>query len=455
MARVPALAPAGAIPAVPPAAPQRPPKIPTVASRVLGNGLTVLAVRQRRVPLVQLRLVLPVTRPKLSAADHARQRLLGPTLLSGTKGRSALEIAELLQTLGANLSAGVDVEDLSLSGSALARSLPDLLGLTAEVLTDAAFPAGEVAVERERVRQELALQGSQPSVRARVALAKRVFGAHPYGAGLPDPEVVGGVTPAQLSRFVKERVSPSAGHLVLVGDVKPEEALDQAEAALGGWSARTTAEALPSPAPITPGPIVLVDRPGAVQTNIRIAGPGLPRQDPGYAALAVANVVFGGYFSSRLTANLREDKGYTYSPHSSVEHHVAASIFTISADVATEFTAPSLVEIQYELGRMATLEIKPNELAAAQRYLTGTLALAIQTQSGLANYLALLAAFGMSIDYLRELPAAVAKVTLQDVQEAAAQYLAPSKLVTVLLGDASVVRDPVGTLGPLEVTPLD
>jgi predicted Zn-dependent peptidase len=454
MAGRPTLAPAGTVPAIPAVGTQRKLALPPVATRVLANGLTVMAVRQKRVPLVQLRLMVPTARARVNQNDQARQRVLGATLLSGTSSGTALDIARRLQELGGSLSAGADAEDLSLSGSALATHLGDLLALTAEVLADSTFPRSEVAIERDRVRQEVALQASQPSVQARLAVARRVFGPHPYGAGLPDPEVVGRVTTAQLTRYMHDRVGPGCAVLVLVGDIRAEQALDQAEAALGGWRASAPSEDLPAPPPIATGPLVLVDRPGAVQTNIRLAGPALPRSHPGYPPLALANIVFGGYFSSRLTHNLREDKGYTYSPHTMVEHHTAASVFTVAADVATGVTAPALVEIAYELGRLATLPVSAGELASAQRYLTGTLALAIQTQSGLASYLALLASFGLDLDYLRGLPAAVAKVTVDDVLEASARWLAPSALVTVMVGDASVIEQPLRRLTEVEVHPI-
>jgi predicted Zn-dependent peptidase len=210
---------------------------------------------------------------------------------------------------------------------------------------------------------------------------------------------------------------------------------------------------LPALPPVEPGPIVLVDRPGAVQSNIRIGGPALTRRDAGLPALSLANMIFGGYFSSRLVENIRERKGYTYSPRSWIDHQALGSALTITVDVGTEVTAPALLETRYELGRMATLSVSAEELGSARRYLIGTTALATQTQSGLAEHLLALSLGGLGLDYLRDLPKRLEKVTVDDVRDAAAEYLAPARLPTVIVGDAKAIRASVETLDAVEDGP--
>ena len=146
-------------------------------------------------------------------------------------------------------------------------------------------------------------------------------------------------------------------------------------------------------------------------------------------------MIFGGYFSSRLVENIRERKGYTYSPRSWIDHQPLGSVLTVQADVGTEVTAPALLEMRYELGRIATLPVSAEELDAARRYLIGTTALSTQTQSGLAEYLQALSLAGLGLDYLRDLPKRLEKVTVDEVRDAAAEYLAPARLPTVIVGD--------------------
>jgi zinc protease len=439
--------------AVPKVGPFRPTKLPAVDERTLGNGLRVLAVRKPGIPLVQARLVLPAARPRATDADRARQLVLAETLLSGTQQRDSVELAEALQRMGATLNVHVDSEDVRLRGSALTPSLGEFLALIGELLAEPAFPKGEVEIERARKAQEVLLQRAEPAVVARVALKRRLFGEHPYAGGLPEPAEVASVGAADLRRYFKSRVTARDGLLVLVGDLRPAKALDAAEAALGSWTGADRAPRLPALPAIEPGPILLVDRQGAAQSNVRIGGPALTRRDAGLPALLLANMIFGGYFSSRLVENIREHKGYTYSPRSWIDHQPLGSVLTISADVGTEVTAPALLETRYELGRMATLPVSAEELDSARRYLIGTTALSTQTQSGLAEYLLALSLAGLGLDYLRELPKRLEKVTVDEVRDAAAEYLAPARLPTVIVGDAKVIRPSLETLDTVEDGP--
>jgi len=438
---------------VPKVGPFRSAKLPGVEERILGNGLRALAVRKPGIPLVQARVVLPARRPRATSSDRAKQLVLAETLQSGTRQRDSVQVAEALQRMGATLNVRADSEDLRVHGATLSPSLPDYLALIAELLAEPAFPKEEVDIERARKAQEVLLQHSEPAVIARAALKSRLFGEHPYAGGLPDPEEVAGVSAAELRRYFTSRVSARDGLLILIGDLRPAKALDAAEAVLGSWTGAAKVSKLPALPPIEPGPILLVDRPGAAQSNIRIGGPGLTRRDEGLPALLLANMIFGGYFSSRLVENIREHKGYTYSPRSWIDHQALGSVLNIQADVGTEVTAPALLEIRYELGRMATLPVSSEELDAARRYLIGTTALSTQTQSGLAEYLLALSLAGLGLDYLRDLPKRLAKVTVDDVRDAAAEYLAPARLPTVIVGDSKAVRDSLETLDTVQDAP--
>jgi predicted Zn-dependent peptidase len=201
----------------------------------------------------------------------------------------------------------------------------------------------------------------------------------------------------------------------------------------------------------TPSSLWLVDRPGAVQTNIRLGGPALPRTDPDHPALALAVTVMGGYFTSRLNDNIREQKGYTYGAQARLEHRRLSSQLGVSADVGRDVTAASLVEIAYELGRMVSLPVTQPELDAARRYVQGTLAMGIQTQAGLTSYLATLVSAGLPVTYLRDYPAALDHVTVEQVLEAARRFLGPVQLTTALVGDAATVAPTLEALGTVEI----
>lgn len=428
--------------------------VPRLNESFLDNDLRVIAVRKKGVPLVQVRLVLNAALARLTPTDQARQAVLGATLLSGTAQRSMVQIAEFGQLIGGWLSASVDEESVSFSGSCLVGHLHDLLDLVGEVLREASFPVCEIETERTRLAQELAMAASQPALQARLHLDRRLLGSHPYGAGLPEVAKVAKVDRSALLAYLAKRVGPKGGFLVVVGDVSPAKVVKAAAEALGEWQPQSTrSEKLPALPCIQPGPVELWHRPGSQQTNIRIGGTAFGRGEAEAAAQAVALTILGGSFTSRLTSNLREDKGYAYSPHAGIDHNVAGSLLNITADVGVEHTAAAMVEILHELGRMATQPVKEAELEAARRYVAGVTAMAVQTQAGLASYLSSLASQGLGIDHLASLPKRVAAVTTDDVAQISALLLAPARLVTVMVGDADVVADSLAGVTPLTVHP--
>ncbi|MBI1759354.1 MAG: insulinase family protein [Actinobacteria bacterium] len=434
---------------VPPLGP--PPKVirPDSAERALATGLRVVAVRQPGVPLVELRLRIPFS--GTTVTHPARVGMLAKTLLAGTARRDRVAFAEAVQALGGSLHASVDADRLLLGGVVLNTALPDLLELLGEALTEAAYPAREVGVERDRLVEQLAVARSQPSVLAREALRRTLYADHPYARELPTPRAVAAVTAPRLRELHTQRVVPAGADLVLVGDLAPERALDQVETALAGWKADGAPQAIPVLPPIVPAAVRVVHRPGAVQSSIRIGGTGLRRHDPAYPATQLANLVFGGYFSSRLVSNIREDKGYTYGAHSRIDHGAAGSTLLVDADVATDVTAAAMVEIGYELGRIATTRPTEQELDDVRQYAIGTLAMSVATQAGLASTLSVLAGVGLGLSWLREHPERLARVTLDEAFEAAGRVLAPAGLATVVLGDAERIAPGLALLAPVEV----
>ena len=438
---------------IPALAKPRPVKLPTVAERTLDSGLRVLAVRRQGVPLAELRLRVPFAGSggRGGPKHTAQAQLLGDTLLAGTARRSAAQLAADVQALGGQLSASTDADRLALGASVLVSGLPGLLEVLGEVLTSASYPKRDVIGERDRLVEELAIYRSQAAVVAREALLHRMYGAHPYGRELPTAAEVGEVKASQLRALHAARIAPAGSVLTIVGDLTPARAIGLVEAALAGWTATSTADTTPALPALARRPALLLDRPGAVQTTIRMGGPAPSRSDPDSAAFGLVNLVFGGYFSSRWVANIREDKGYTYSPSSSVEHPPAGSRVTVGADVSTPTTAPAVLETVYELGRVATLPVTQAELDQARRYAVGTLAMSTSTQAGLASTLSQLAGAGLGVEWLREHPQRLAAVTVDDALAAASRYLAPASLTTVLVGDVAQVEAPLRTVLDLEL----
>jgi zinc protease len=429
------------------ATPKRPKRVRT-SERTLPSGLRVIAVRRPTVPMVEVRLIVPFFSTK--PTHPARSALLAASMATGTAQRSRVELATAFGGLGAELNVSVDADRLLLSSSALATGLSGLLGLIAEVLTEARYPSDEVTGERTRLVERIRVSRSQAGSLAGEALAHRLAPGHPYGLTLPAEEQVAATTAAQLRALHGSMVRPDRGMLVLVGDISPARALDAAERAFADWAGTSApSRELPVPA-VRNQPVRVVDRPGSVQTSFRFGGAALPRSHPSYPALQLANLAFGGYFSSRWVENIRESKGYSYSPRSLLEHARLGSTFQAAADVATEVTAAAVLETFYELGRIASLPITATELDSVQQYAIGNLALSTATQAGLASQIGALLSTGLDIDWLTEHPARLLKVTVEQVAEAAAEFLAPRRLVGVAVGDAQLITGPLSAITEIE-----
>jgi zinc protease len=416
--------------------------IGVVEQHLLG-GLHLVCARRPSVPVVELRMAFPLAANRIRRP--ADKTVLSDSILAGTTRHDRAGLAKAVQRIGGDLWASAGGESVHIGASVVSEHLLEMLELVAEVLDEACYPREEVSSDADRMADQVLMALSQPDVLADQELRKRLHPGHPYASALPRPEEVREVGAGRLRHLHAETVVPAAGHLVLVGDVAPARARAVCERALEGWLSRAPASSAGVAAPLAPlpalrlGPLELFDRSGSVQSNLRIARLAPTRADPWLPAAVLANLVFGGMFASRLVDNLRERNGYTYSPRASINHARAGSTFVIQADVATQSTAASLVEITYELGRIATTGVTETELESARRYALGMLSFEASTQAGLANTLTRLAINGFGAPYLDSYAAALKRATRGEVDEAARRLLAPSQMVTVVLADAAAV----------------
>ena len=349
---------------------------------------------------------------------------------------STADIAAALQSVGGALSASLDSDRLLVAGNGLATGLPRILGILAEVLTAATYPEGEVTTERARLIDRIQVAAQPPSHLARVALLRRMYGAHPYA--VQTPEIAG----------LSELTARNSRRCTRRGCIRPARRSSSWATSTGRrrWTSprrRWAAGAGPGPArrfrpmpPLQAGPGRAGRSPGFGAVVGTAGAARGARTHPDHAALQLANLVFGGYFSSRWVENIREDKGYTYSPHSVVEHSVAGSSLILSTEVATEVTAPALLETWYESGRLATCTAGEEELEQARQYALGSLLLGMSTQAGLAGLAITYAGYGLRLDFLAQHTARLA-ATRDEVAAAGATYLAPAQAATVVLGDAA------------------
>ena len=412
---------------------------PRLLDETLASGLHLVAVRRPSVPMVELRLSVPLA---ASLVRHAAGPLvLTGAVTAGTAHHDRASLADAFERLGGGLDAALDDDVVTLHAFGLATALPTLLDLMNEVLTGAVYPADEVRAERDRTADEVVMDLSRPEVQAGEAFRVRLYGTHPYATPTPRPDALHRVGAASLRAIHPRIFDPRGAHLIVVGDVATARVARLVAERLGPWLAHTgagTAPLAPLP-PIAPGGIELHHRPDALQSNVLVGGAAPRRTDPEWPATALANLVVGGMFTSRLVENLRERHGYTYSPHSDVHHGRPGSTLIVAAEVGSTVTAAALVELRYELGRVAALGVSEEELEGARRYAIGSYLIRTATQRGLAATLAAYATSDTPVSLVFDYPSRIARVTLDDVNVAARQHLGPGSMATVVVGDADLV----------------
>jgi len=416
---------------------------------ILDNGLDAMVVARPSVPRVELRLTVPAGAAIGKSA--AASELLRAGILLGTKELNQEEVSESIQRLGGSLQVQQDHDRLHISASALAEAEEDLYRLVCAITTQPHFPAEELETERVKLIEGLRIARATPQFLAGEKLQQLIYGQHPYGRPEPAESAIRKTTRRQLRDLHQTTFLPSASQLTVVGDVQPGRTLARLRRAFGEWAGPHRHLTVPRVHRQRLQEVTFIDRPGSVQTVILIGASGPPVGHPDQIPLALASAILGGSFSSRLMANLREDKGYTYSPHTMSEGHLRDSLIGAALDVRTDVTAAAFVELTYELGRLATVEVEPDEVEESRNYLAGVRVIFLQTQAGLASSLAQVRGLGLDHRYLEGYAERLAAVTPTDLRRVAAEYLAPANLTTVMVGDADQAVALLSGVAPVSV----
>jgi len=431
----------------PPPAPPRPIAWPAITETKLPNGLTLVLAPLANVPKITLELSFLAGRGPGGVAQ-----LAGRVMTEGTATRSSKELKEELRSIGGDISVGVDNDSTSISGSALSEFSPKLLALVSDVARNASYPKSEVDLAKSNFVSEIEEQRSSPEFVASEQLAKAIFGAHPYGYTVPEPPAIEKVTREQLKQYAAAHYLPNNAFLVIVGDFEPAAMTAAVEKAFGSWQRGTLpVMKIAEPVKRQKRQIIFVDRPDSVQSTIVVGALAPPRKAADYLALRTASIITGGAFYSRLTRNIREAKGYTYSPFSSADLRRLAGSFSAEASVRNEVTGPTILEILYELDRMRVTAVTDEELASAKTYSVGTMELELETQAGLAQRIATIYTYDLQRDFLQTFRDKIEKLTAAEIQRAAAKYYDTYRGAIVVVGDYSKVKDQVAPFGDVTV----
>jgi len=445
----------------PPLGPPPALRLPAIQKTALANGVPVWVIEQHRVPLVQVNVILRGGSSLDRAGRFGMASLVASMLDEGAGTRSALELADAVEYLGADLSTSSSFDYSAVRLSTPARNLSAALPLLADVVLRPTFPTSEMdRLKKERLTSLLQAQDN-PAAIVSYAFPRVVFGpTHRYGtpaSGLAP--AIEAITTDDARAFYKEHYVPGNATILVVGDVTVAEAKAGLERTLGEWPGsgpRTASASVPAGPQLTRREIVLVDKPGAAQSQIRIGWVGVPRSTPDYATLQVLNTILGGSFTSRLNQNLRERNGYTYGAASIFDMRTSAGPFFATAGVQTDKTADALREFFVELEGIRK-PVPAEELEKAKNYVALGFPSEFETTRNLAQKLEELVVYDLPEQTFQGFVTDVAKVTAADVQEAAARHIQPDRMAVVIVGDRKAIEPGIAALklGTLRVVPLE
>jgi zinc protease len=425
---------------------------------MLSNGLTVLLTEQHNLPVVAARVVVLGGNSSNPASNPGLAGFTARMLTEGSKGRSALKIADDLAQIGANIESDSDPDSSIVSSQVLKRNVNSDLDVISDVVLHPAFDGKDI----ERVRSERATQLLQTSDDP-YALSRRVsqrvlYGDHSYGyLPLGTEASIKSTSRDELEKFWKTDYFPGNSALVLSGDLTEAEARSLAEKYFGSWKNAGKRSAVPSVTAKPSQSIYLVDRPGSAQTTLRAVTLGAPRSIPDFAALEVANNALGGLFASRVNMNLREKNGYTYGANSYFNYRRGTGPFYVVTSVRTDTTADALREMFKEIEGMQTSPLTPAELSLSKDAASRSLAGRFETMPQTVATTSELFTFGLPLDFYGKLPGKVDAVTTADVVDVAKRYFVPGKMFVVEVGDRQKIETGLQglNLGKVQLTNFD
>jgi predicted Zn-dependent peptidase len=432
----------------------KPLPIPEIAQRTLANGLTVWVVPRNGLPRVDLVLVVRGGLAADGKKSPARSELLAPLLREGTARRSSQAIAEELQSIGGSLSSGAGAESIRINGQALASQAPKLFELLADVARNPGFPKNEVALAKSNALETLKANEADPTYQVSRALDRHLWGEHPYAWLTPTAASIESTTREWLVAEHRKRFRPDRALLVVTGRIDSDAAFALAQKRFGDWKGHG--------APLPETPVVprawkpgrvLVDRPGSVQSNLRIARTAIPATDPDLIPLTLTNTILGGGFDSRINRNLREEKGYTYGAGTDVFDGRAGGAVIGSADVRNEVTGAALQEFFRELDRLGQEPVSVDEMLRAKRYTAGVYMFRNQLQGSLIGTLANNWVVGLPPEHLSSYVGKTQAVTIEQVQEMARKYFSSRDQSIVIVGDKAAIEaqlQPFGEFQPFK-----
>ncbi len=420
--------------------------LPAKQTFTLDNGLKATLVSYGTLPKVTVRVVVGVGNINEAAEEVWLSDLTGDLMKEGTTSRSAEDIAREAARMGGDINISVTQNQTSISGDVLSEFGPEVVELLADIAQNPLIPEKELGrLKNDRLRQ-LSIERAQPRPMVLERFLKVMYPDHPYGRLYPTQEMIQNYSLEKIQKFYSSNFGASRTRVYVAGRFDPKGVEAAIRKAFGGW-ARGSEPEVTLPKPVTKRAIYLIDRPGAAQSTIYMGLPTIDPSKPDYLPLLVTNSLLGGSFASRITSNIRENKGYTYSPFSTVSVRYRDAYWAEIADVTTDVTGPSLKEIFFEIDRLQSEPPSQEELKGIQNYLAGTFVLNNSSRGGIIGQLAFLDLHGLGDSYLTDYVKNVYSVAPKNVQRIAQTYIRDKEMTIVIAGDRKKIAGQVAAYG--------
>ena len=422
--------------------PERPFTPPPRVERTLPNGLRVVAVRFPTVPKVSVVLTIQSGLAVDPADKAGLAQFVADAVQEGTTARDSETIRREIFSMGASLNAAAGQDTSSFTIRGLAETMPAMVTLLSDIVRNPTFPQQEIDLLKANTAQQLQAQLASPQYVANRSFRQTLFGPHPYARIGPTLESVKMIDRASIAEYHKTYYRPNNAFVVVSGDVTPDAAFAAVEKAFGSWARGTVP---PPPAPPVPSlegrKVVFVQRPNSVQSSISVGNFTIRRSDPRWIVMNVANQIYGGAFDSRLIRNIREEKGYTYSPQSTFQAMGQTGLYRAAADVRNDVTGATVKEIYSEIDQLRAEGPSEQELDNTKMYARGLFVIQNATQNGFANTLNTMYSFGLAKDYPETFQKTVSSLSTEAVKTGAQMLLGSEDSVIVIVGDYAQVKD--------------
>lgn len=422
---------------------------PEFTRHTLKNGIRVIVAPIRKLPVVTVLAVVDAGAGLDMAGYEGLAQLTAEALREGNEKRNGVEILEGFESLGSSLEAGADWDSTVVSMTLLSEHLEKGLSLMAEVLMTPSFPEHEVErLKAERLADRLQIL-SEPRGLADESFARLLYSsdsryAEPIGG---TSESITAISQTHVIEFFRSRYTPATVTMIVTGDIGTHDALDRLEKTLEKWKGNPAgARSITGKVNRTSRSLEIVAKSDAAQAELRLGHLGIPRNHPDYFKVVVMNALLGGLFSSRINLNLREHHGYTYGASSYFDWRREAGPFVIATAVQSEMTANAIKECLAEIDGMRSDEVPADELSLATNYLDGVFPIRYETTSAIASALANIVIFDLPEDFYNTYRFNIRRVTPADVLTAAKTYVHPEKLQALVVGDLSIVKEPLEAL---------